>query len=411
MIEKIPELIIAERALARHRKPAEPEQQATAGKTNGHAIEPPPPNGPEDYGLPSEPIQTVDEPPTKPVRAQRFPLIAFEQISVDTTRRGYWVKGLLASSGLAVVWGPPKCGKSFWAMDLGLHIALGWEYRGRRVQQAPVVYVALEGQHGFSARIEAFKRHHKVSVAPFKLITARLNLIADAPALIADIKSQIGDFKPGAVFIDTLNRSLVGSESKDEDMAKYLAAADLVADQLECAVVIIHHCGIDATRPRGHTSLTGSVESQLAVKRGEAGEVMVTVEYAKDFAEGTEVCSRLEPVTVGTDPDGDDITTLVVLAAEPSPANRGKKVTGAKKAALDVLRDAIDEAGAIPPASNRIPSNTRTISIETWRRYAYEASITESDNPDTKRRTFVRAAQDLQRTNLIGKWGEHVWIV
>jgi hypothetical protein len=111
------------------------------------------------------------------------------------------------------------------------------------------------------------------------------------------------------------NRSLVGSESKDEDMAKYLAAADFVADQLGCAVVIVHHCGIDATRPRGHTSLTGSVESQLAVKRGDAGEMIVTVEYAKDFAEGTEVYSRLEPITVGIDPDGDDITTLVVTPA------------------------------------------------------------------------------------------------
>lgn len=379
---------------------------------NGHAIEPPPPNGPEDYGFsPNEVVQPVDETPTKAQRPPRFPLIAFEQIAVDVTRRGYLVKGLLASSGLAVVWGPPKCGKSFWAMDLGIHIALGWEYRGRRVQQAPVVYVALEGQHGFPARIEAFKRHHNVSSAPFKLVTARLNLVADAPALVADIKSQIGDFKPGAVFIDTLNRSLVGSESKDEDMAKYLAAADFVADQLGCAVVIIHHCGIDATRPRGHTSLTGSVESQLSVKRGEAGEVIVTVEYAKDFAEGTEVCSRLELVTVGTDPDGDDITTLVVLPADRAPGSSGRKVAGAKKVALDILRTAIDEAGEMPPASNHIPSNTRTTSMETWRRYAYAGSITESDKPDAKQKAFVRAAKDLQRANLIGKWGEYVWIV
>jgi len=96
-----------------------------------------------------------------------FLLQAFDNIRLDTERRGYLVKGLIARTGLAVIWGPPKCGKSFWAADLGMHIALGWDYRGYRVQQATVVYVALEGRHGFPARLEAFRRHHNVENAPF----------------------------------------------------------------------------------------------------------------------------------------------------------------------------------------------------------------------------------------------------
>lgn len=376
--------------------------------------DPPPPTGPADYGLPTEPEQErgPERVVNLPALIRKFPLVAFDDVQVDTTRRGYLVKGLLASSGLAVVWGPPKCGKSFWAMDIGLHIALGWEYRGRRVQQAAVVYLALEGQHGLPARLEAFRRHHRVNTAPFYLVMSRLNLIADAVALIADIKAQLDDIEPGVVFIDTLNRSLVGSESKDEDMGKYLAAADRVAAELGCAVAIVHHCGIDASRPRGHTSLTGSVESQLAVKRAESGEVHVTVEYAKDMPEGAEVFSRLEPVTVGTDPDGDDITTLVVVPADADMVVKikGRTVSGAKRVALDLLRDAIDEAGAIPPANSHIPPNTRTIGFETWRTYAYAGSITESDNPDTKRKAFVRAAKDLQKAGLIGVWNDHAWI-
>ena len=41
-----------------------------------------------------------------------------------------------------------------------MHVALGWEYRGRRVQQGAVVYLALEGGHGFPARVEAWRRRH-----------------------------------------------------------------------------------------------------------------------------------------------------------------------------------------------------------------------------------------------------------
>ena len=48
-----------------------------------------------------------------------FPLQAFENVRLQTEHRNYLVKGLLANTGLAVIWGPPKCGKSFWAADLG----------------------------------------------------------------------------------------------------------------------------------------------------------------------------------------------------------------------------------------------------------------------------------------------------
>lgn len=238
------------------------------------------------------------------------------------------MKGLLTNSGLAVIWGPPKCGKSFWAADLGLHIALGWDYRGHKVQQATVVYVALEGRHGFPARIDAFRRHYGVETAPFYLLTSSLDLVAKSGQLIAAIKAQLGTDLPGVLFLDALNRSLVGSESKDEDMARFLAAAEKVAQELNCAVVIVHHCGIDASRPRGHTSLSGAVESQLAVTKATSGEVIVTVELAKDFAEGTEIVSRLERVELGADADGDPITSLVVLPADGpvSRANTGRGV-------------------------------------------------------------------------------------
>jgi hypothetical protein len=91
-----------------------------------------------------------------------------------------------------------------------MHIALGWDYRGRKVQQAPVVYIALEGRHGFPARVEAFRQHHGVDVAPFYLLSASLDLVAKSGELIASIKAQLGADLPRVIFLDTLNRSLVG---------------------------------------------------------------------------------------------------------------------------------------------------------------------------------------------------------
>ena len=131
-----------------------------------------------------------------------------------------------------MVWGPPKCGKSFWAFDLAMHVALGWSYRGRRVRQGACVYLALEGEQGFRARVEAFRKHHNVADAPFYLITNRTDLVRDHGELVDDIRGQIGATTPALVVIDTLNRSLAGSQSKDEDMAAYIQAADEIREAL-----------------------------------------------------------------------------------------------------------------------------------------------------------------------------------
>src|SRR5262249_36402669 len=90
---------------------------------------------------------------------QRFKLTAFKDVKIGTTTN-YLVKGIVPREGLIVVWGPPKCGKSFWTFDLSMHVALDWKYRGCRVKQGRVVYLALEGRGGFAGRIEAFKKFH-----------------------------------------------------------------------------------------------------------------------------------------------------------------------------------------------------------------------------------------------------------
>jgi hypothetical protein len=81
----------------------------------------------------------AQEPPPHPgngsAQQHRFTLKPFKDITICTTP-SYLVKGVLPRSGLAVVWGPPKCGKSFWTFDLVMHIATGRNYRGRRVQGA-----------------------------------------------------------------------------------------------------------------------------------------------------------------------------------------------------------------------------------------------------------------------------------
>ena len=132
---------------------------------------------------------------------------------------------------------------------------------------------------------------NRITDAPFYLVPAVVNLIADHAHLIASIKAQT--VTPAVVVLDTLNRSLFGSESNDQDMANYVKAADAIRATFECAVIIVHHCGVDGTRPRGHTSLTGACDAQLAVKRDAAHNIVVEVEFMKDGPEGAKIGSQV----------------------------------------------------------------------------------------------------------------------
>ena len=114
----------------------------------------------------------------------------------------------------------------------------------------------------------------------------------------------------------------------------------LIREAFKCAVALVHHCGIEASRPRGHTSLTGAADAQIAVKRDAAGVICTTLEWMKDGPEGVEVYSKLEPVEVGADDDGDMITSRVVVEAEPAVAKApGAKLSKNQATMLGLLDD------------------------------------------------------------------------
>jgi hypothetical protein len=284
----------------------------------------------------------------------RFRIARFGTIKPDSTAQ-YLVKGLLQSSGLAVVWGAPKCGKSFWVFDLLMHVALGWSYRGHRVTPGPVVYCALEGAQGHKNRIEAFRRGKMSEAAdsdpPFYLMSTPLSLVRDHKAFIADISRQLGDQKPAAVCIDTLNRSLEGSESSDEDMSAYVRAADAIRDEFGCLVVIVHHCGHGGDRPRGHSSLMGALDVQIAVRRDAVDNIVAELELSKDGETGMQVVSRLKVVEIGEDQDGDPITSCIIEEVQDGAAKIA--ASGAKGKRSD---DAAKLNRAIAAAYERLAS-------------------------------------------------------
>ena len=182
----------------------------------------------------------------------------------------------------------------------------------------------------------------------------------------------------------------------------------MIRAAFNCVVIVIHHCGVEGTRPRGHTSLTGAADTQISVKRNRGDNIVVTVEFMKDGLEGDQIVSLLEQTTVGTDDDGDPITSCVIRPVELSATKARPPVTGRAAIALRVLHDAIAEAGETPRASDPIPPNVKSVSADLWRSKFYAAM--EKASPSARQKAFVRAAQKLDELNLVGKFGDQIWL-
>ena len=284
--------------------------------------------------------------PARPSNTPRFQLVPFGHLRPGTDP-GYLVDELIPVRGIVLIWGKRKCLKSFLTYDLCFHIARFPEYRGRTVQPGPVIYCAFEGAHGYKKRAEALRRYYEIpdsEEVPLYLVPGRANMIKEYPLLIAAVREQLMGEVPRTIVLDTLNKSLVGSESKDVDMSAYIVAAEALRDAFDCVVIIIHHCGYDETHPRGHTSLTGAVDAEFEVVRE---GMLVTLKNVtmRDGPEGFEIRSAAEIVEVGEDVNGKVLTSLVIVQTD-APAGIGdrKKKGGRPNVATPILIRALQSA-------------------------------------------------------------------
>jgi hypothetical protein len=342
----------------------------------------------------------------------RFRFTRFRDIELGTAPP-YTVHGIIPRLGVVVAWGKPKCGKTFWIFDLEMHIALGWPYRGRHVEQGEVLHIACEGVAGIGARKEAWLRHHLEGIdedaaqeiwdAPFHLCKdTALDLIEDVDQVINDIVAQFSGRLIKVITIDTLNRSLKGSESNDDDMAAYVRAATLLAEHFQCVVIIIHHCGHNEARPRGHSSLLGAVDALIEVSKDAEGRVCTEVDEMRDGPTGARTASRLEVIEVTRDDNGDPITSCVIVPDDAEQPSKAKSKPAKPPTPLArKFYDALINAGAKQAQPREASGNRPSITEEQWTGELLQRGLVEVIPDDTNKAT--RQSAQNRRSALISK--------
>ena len=194
-----------------------------------------------------------------------------------------WLVDGMVTDGMTVVYGPPGAGKTFLALSMAMSLGSGHGWHGRQVEQTPVVYVSGEGVGGLDRRIHGWQIAEGVTTSKVYVVPFGVRFGGErehATALRADIHAC----GAGLLVVDTLARSMAGSdENSSLDMGRHIQALDWLREKTGCGVLIVHHSGVEGSRPRGSTALFGAADTLIKVE-GDGRMVQVSCEKQKDAA-------------------------------------------------------------------------------------------------------------------------------
>ena len=250
---------------------------------------------------------------------------------------------------MSVVYGPSNSGKTFWTLDLAYHIAIGAPWRGRRVVQAAVLYLAAEGGRGLINRVASLKLEHGVCDVPLAVKRAGLDLLHDQADLqhIVDLAREVQAHKPDApllLVVDTLSRVMAGGdENSAADMTALIRNLDAVRTATGAHIMTVHHTGKDAARgARGHSSLRAATDTEIEIMN-EDGARAAVVTKQRDHNGGETFAFELKPVSLGHDQDGDEVTSCVIEATDSDEFNAAKKAAKGRGKNQQIIMDAFDQ--------------------------------------------------------------------
>ncbi|UPK38298.1 helicase RepA family protein [Bradyrhizobium sp. 186] len=336
----------------------------------------------------------------------------------------FWIMKFVLARGETSNWfGPPGVGKSVLMTDLAFYVALGRDWRGyRSKERCGVVYIALERGALVKRRLSAYMRKYDAPDLPIAVASNVIDLKnKSCIKLIVDtIREAEARFccKVGLIVIDTISKGIAvggGDEDKARDMNVVLANLRRVEELTNVHIACVGHTGKDEDRGhRGSNANPGDVDLMVQISGGEGAVKTATVIKINDGMEGPLTHYKIESALLGTDEDGDAITTAIISddAAEATQEAKSKKgLSGTQRRAMELLTRCINDNGRPPPASQEFPRNVRVVALEEWHTACERGGLSSAEKKEDRDRAFRRAKDDLQTFNRTACLDGLVWLV
>lgn len=292
-----------------------------------------------------------------------FPVFSFGDLVTYRPKEEWLVDGWLGEGQLGVLFGKPKSGKSFAALDLSMHIAHGWDWLDWiRVREGGVFYVAAEGGDGVKKRVAAWAAEYpeRRDDVPFVMAPHRFDLF-DGEASVAAIVSYVRAVEGATgqkfrlIVVDTLARVFGGGdENFAGDMNKIIESCDRLRAETGCAVLLVHHSAkADGAGMRGSSALYGAVDAVWEMKPMEDDEKeeipnlkTLTLRDQKDGEAGASLTVALRQRILGHDDAGRPVTSCIVEAVQDPGRGAGRGDAPGNRPKAKSKRPSKDPAGA-----------------------------------------------------------------
>ncbi len=243
--------------------------------------------------------EVTEDPEEEEKRRKQFePVHVAEWVSRPPPK--WLIRDVLPEGDLAMIFGPSGSGKSFFAMDIAMAVASGYDWRDNVTMNGPVFWIAAEAAGSVRNRALAYAKFNNI-----KLPESDLWIVGDTPAL-GDVKHvrTLGEhaarLKPRMVVVDTLAAASGGAnENSGEDMATILAACRALHKISGGLVLLIHHSGKDKDRgSRGWSGIKAAMETEIEVEELPTGERRAGITKQRDGEAGVDYPFRLVPITL-----------------------------------------------------------------------------------------------------------------
>ncbi|EHW4533488.1 AAA family ATPase, partial [Escherichia coli] len=126
------------------------------------------------------------------------------------------------------------------------------------------------------------------------------------------------------IVIDTLARCFGGHDENDSrDMGAFIQGCDAIKQATGATVLVVHHSGKDETKgARGSSAFRAALDAEFRISRehSEATALVAACKKMKDAEEPKESAYDLKSVEVFTDPEGEEIVSMVVIDVPRAPA-------------------------------------------------------------------------------------------
>jgi hypothetical protein len=164
-----------------------------------------------------------------------------------------YVDGILTSDGTGWIGGEEKIGKSFYALEEALCLALGLNVCGRFTvaQSRRVLFIEEEDPpRRMHARLRALLRGHgadpddpivKTALDRQLLVSVWAGVTLDDPPMLARLEATIAAFRPAIVYLDVLRKLTLKDLNKADQAGALLASLDELRRKYGVLFRILHH--------------------------------------------------------------------------------------------------------------------------------------------------------------------------